>query len=213
MSKLTTKQVEVTRIFCPDASGISQWVTRETIDKNPILNWGNNGTGRHGVYFGDNRYIWEKQGKGKILALRTNGINEDILYGHERPIRRDISNFHKEKGCVVCGSHSDLVCDHKNDLYNDTRVLNEETQTHDDFQCLCNHCNLQKRQVNKKTRETGKRIGATTIPSLAVFGVDFISGDETFNPDDKNAMVGTYWYDPVAFMKELRVLSLAGFTK
>ena len=84
--------------------------------------------------------------------------------------------------------------------------MNEETQREDDFQCLCNHCNLQKRQVNKTTRETGQRIGATTIPSLAVFGVDFIRGDETFNPDDENAMVGTYWYDPIAFMKELRVL-------
>ena len=205
MSRLSKKQLEVTRVFCPNENGVSGWVTRETLDANKILNWGNNGTGRHGIYFGDNRYIWEKQPiMGQITALRTVGLSEDVLYGHTRYIRKDISNYHKAKGCVVCGSQSDLVCDHKNDLYNDARVLNTETQTEDDFQCLCNHCNLQKRQVNKKTRETGKRVGATTIPSVAVFGVDFICGDERFEPNDVNAMVGTYWYDPVAFMRELK---------
>jgi hypothetical protein len=107
-------------------------------------------------------------------------------------------------GCVVCGSRSDLVTDHKNDLYNDLRVLDRKTQTIEDFQCLCNHCNLQKRQVSKVTKETGKRIGATTIPSLAIFGVDFVEGDENIDESDVNAMVGTYWYDPVEFMKKIK---------
>ena len=31
--------------------------------------------------------------------------------------------------------------------------------------------------------------------------MDFIEGDETFDPKDPNAMVGTYWYDPVLFLK------------
>jgi len=204
MSKLSKKQEEVDRVFSPDENGMSVWISRITMDDNTILKWGNNGTGRHGVYFGDNRYIWEKQGKGKITALRTNGINDDILHGHERPIRLDIRKLHKEKGCVVCGSRSDLVCDHKNDLYNDPRVLSMETQTKEDFQSLCNHCNLQKRQVSKETRNAGKRIGATTIPSVAVFGVDYTQGDETFDPSDVDAMVGTYWYDPVDFMKKIK---------
>ena len=205
MSKLTKKQLEVTRVFCPNEIGVSGWVTRETLDANPILNWGKNGTGRHGIYCGDNRYIWEKQPiMGQITALRTIGLSEDVLYGHTRYIRNDIKKYYKEMGCVVCGSHSDLVCDHKNDLYNDPRVLNTETQTLDDFQCLCNHCNLLKRQVSKKTKETMRRFGATGIPSIAVFGVDFISGDESFDLDDINAMVGTYWHDPVAFMTALK---------
>ena len=54
----------------------------------------------------------------------------------------------------------------------------------------------------KKTKQTGKR-GATTIPSLAIFGVDFVEGDETFDETNIVAMVGTYWYDPVDFMKKL----------
>ena len=205
MSRLSKKQLEVTRVFCPNENGVSRWVTRETLDANEILNWGKNGTGRHGIYCGDNRYIWEKQPiMGQITALRTVGLSEDVLYGHTRPIRKDINEFHKLMGCVVCGSNSDLVCDHKNDLYNDPRVLNTVTQTRDDLQCLCNHCNLVKRQVSKKTKETMRRFGATGIPSIAVFGVDFTSGDESFDLNDINAMVGTYWHDPVAFMTALK---------
>jgi hypothetical protein len=43
-----------------------------------------------------------------------------------------------------------------------------------------------------------------TIPSLAIFGIDFVEGDDSFDPNDINAMVGTYWYDPVEFMKKLK---------
>lgn len=202
--KITKKQKEVDDMFHPDEQGCSEWVSRETIAENKMLDWGKNGAARHGVYFADKRYLWEKQGGQKITALRTVGFSEDHLYGAQRPIRKDIHEYHKQMGCVVCGSHSDLVTDHKNDLYNDVRVLDSKTQTVDDFQCLCNHCNLQKRQVSKKTKEIGKRIGAMEIPSLAIFGIDFVEGDERFEVNDINAMVGTYWYDPVDFMKKLK---------
>ncbi len=200
----TKKQVEVDNLFKPDISGNSVWVSREVIGENKMLDWGKNGAARHGVYFSDRRYIWEKQGKGSITALRTIGFSDDELYGAKRPIRKDIHDYHKKIGCVVCGSQSDLVTDHKNDLYNDPRVLDAKTQTIDDFQCLCNHCNLQKRQVSKVTKETGKRVGATTIPIYAVFGIDFIEGNETFDENDINAMVGTFWFDPVEFVKKIK---------
>ena len=202
--KLTKKQQEVDELFQPDISGSSRWVSREEIAGNRILDWGRNGAARHGIYFSDRRYAWEKQGKGSITALRTICYSDDVLYGANRPIRSDIHTHHKKIGCVVCGSHSDLVTDHQNDLYNDPRVLDAKTQTIDDFQCLCNHCNLQKRQVSKVTKEIGKRIGATAIPSLSIFGVDFVEGDETFDETDINAMIGTFWYDPVEFMKKIK---------
>lgn len=204
LDKLSKKQMEVERVFNPDIEGKSKWVSRKEISENAILDWGKNGAARHGVYFGDKRYIWEKEGKGMIKALRTTGFSDNELYGASRPIRPDIDKYHKSMGCVVCGSHSDLVTDHKNDLYNDLRVLDRKTQTIEDFQCLCNHCNLQKRQVSKVTKETGKRIGATKIPSLAIFGVDFVEGDYSIDESDVNAMVGTYWYDPVEFMKKIK---------
>ena len=50
-------------------------------------------------------------------------------------------------------------------------------------------------------KETGKRYGATNIPQFKFKGIDFIRGDETFDPEDPNAMIGTYWYDPIEFMR------------
>jgi hypothetical protein len=105
-----------------------------------------------------------------------------------------------KQACVNCGTSNELCIDHKNDLYNDEKVLNVNTQEVEDFQYLCNHCNIVKREVCQKTRKTCKRFGATNIPKLEHIGIDFIEGDEKIDFDNPNAMVGTYWYDPVAFM-------------
>ncbi len=209
ISKLTKKQVAIDDLFKPNNEGVSDWISREKMNENSVLKWGNNGVTRHGVFHKDDRYNWEFKRKndnpsGKIEAIRTAGINQEKVLEQNRPIRDDIHKYHKATGCVVCGSLSDLVTDHKNDLYNDPRVLNMKTQTKEDFQCLCNHCNLQKRQIAKKTLETGKRYGATNIPSLAIFGIDFIEGDETFDKNNVDAMIGTYWYDPVKFMDYIK---------
>ena len=203
--KLTKKQIIIDNLFKPDEFGNSVWVLKEEIVEIKELDWGNNGIARHGIFFGDKRYNWEKYPKnGAIQKLRTIGFNEDELYGKSRPIRKDIDKYHKKNGCVVCGSFSTLATDHKNDLYNDPRVLNIKTQSLKDFQCLCFHCNLQKRQITKKTLETGKRYSAKNIPSIAIFNIDFIEGDETFDKKDISAMKGTYWYDVVAFMKYIK---------
>ena len=164
---------------------------------------GGNGCGRHGVYFGRSDYNWEiRRGRhNRIDAIRTIGFS-NINNNINRPIRNNIKRHYRQIPCVTCGSHSSLVCDHKNDLYNDPRVLNSQTQTLDDFQSLCNACNLRKRAVNRKTRESGLR--QPPPPSIRVLGIDFTEGNETFNPDNINAMIGTYWYDPIAFMTEVR---------
>ncbi len=212
--KITSKQQEVDRVFAPNSNGYSEWITREILDTNDKLSLGKNGAGRHGIFFGDARYIWEKDTRGTTTsALRLQGFSEDYLHGAERPIRDDIHAFHKPSGaaCIVCGSKSALCTDHKNDLYNDRRVLNRETQTPEDFQCLCNHCNLQKRRIAVVTKQTNKRYKATNIPQLAWLGVDFIEGDETFDSKDPNAMVGTYWYDPVLFLKRAQEIYIERF--
>lgn len=36
---------------------------------------------------------------------------------------------------------------------------------------------------------------------MKVFGVDFIEGDKNYDIDDVDAMKGTFWYDPVAFIE------------
>lgn len=138
----------------------------------------------------------------EILLLRVYGEqNKDM----NRMIRKDIRDAICKLPCVVCGCTTNIECDHKNDLYNDPRVNTVTTQRMDDFQPLCKHCNDQKRQVVKKTKQTGKRYGATNIPSLKALGApDFTVGDETFDPKSVTALVGTYWYDPVEFMHRIR---------
>ena len=133
-----------------------------------------------------------------IKYIKVFGKNDDSKQC-SRSIRKNIKDYWKKHPCCVCGSNTDIECDHKNGLYNDERVNNIETQLIEDFQSLCKHCNDQKRQVEKKTRETGKRYGASNIPSLKIFNIDFTCGDENYDPKDPNALVGTYWYDPIAF--------------
>jgi hypothetical protein len=147
--------------------------------------------------FKTNRKL-EKGNENGVVGFIIHGINNDKKI--KRPIRKDIKQYHKQFNCVFCDA-SKTICDHKSDLYNDKRVLNTKTQTKDDFQSVCNSCNLRKRAVCIKTRMTKTRYGATNIPHLKPFGIDFISGDETYDKNDPNALVGTYWYDPVAFME------------
>jgi len=205
VSKTLTNKQKVDEIFKPDQYGISEWKTRDELS-NSSLQLSTNGNCRHGKFFHDSRFIWEKKiKKRKVVAIRTNGFdvyNNDNI--NKRAIRKDIKDHHYKTGCVCCGSKSDLVIDHKNDLYNDPDVLNMKTQKISDFQCLCRHCNLQKRQVCINTKKNNKRYRATNIPQLKIFGIDFIAGDETFNINDINALKGTYWYDPIAFMEHIK---------
>ena len=143
------------------------------------------------------------KGNSQVYYFKIFGIKNEESGGH--PISKDILEYYKKIPCVNCGSKAELQCDHKNGLYNDPRVLDIKTQTKDDFQSLCRHCNCQKRQIEKKTRETSKRYGATNIPSLAIFNIDFIEGDDTVNLKDINALKGTYWYDPIEFMKHIKI--------
>jgi len=143
--------------------------------------------------------IPEFEGKG-------NGIHYIFIYGEQnlnagRPIGQAIRDALSNKPCVHCGSTSNIEIDHKNGLYNDPRVLNVHTQTVDDFQPLCKHCNDQKRQTIKKMKETGIRPSACDIPIMRAIGFDYLGGDTTYDINDPNTMVGTYWYDPLVFAK------------
>jgi hypothetical protein len=162
------------------------------------------------------KYSWDPEDP-EIEEIKTlippsdgvgNWIHLIMIYGEQnlssgRPIGQSIREALSDGPCVTCGTNSNIEIDHKNGLYNDERVLSLSGQTADDFQPLCKHCNDQKRQTYKKMKETGIRYGATSIPALKMFGVDYISGDASYDINDPNTMVGTYWYDPVVFMKVL----------
>lgn len=137
-----------------------------------------------------------------IYMIKVYGIQD---LSSSRPIRKDIRAALENSACIVCGTRHSIEIDHKNGLYNDPRVLNTQTQTIDDFQPLCKHCNDQKRQTYCEMKKTGKRYPVTNIPSLKIYNIDFIQGNEEYNPEDVNAMVGTYWYDPIKFHEGIKL--------
>jgi 5-methylcytosine-specific restriction endonuclease McrA len=200
--RLSKKQIQVDILFKPNAQGISEWIKREAIDKTS-LNWGGNGNCRHGIYFGDNRFIWKKKsGKnGKITHLRTAGFSENELHGASRPVRGDIKKHFSNLECLHCGSRTGIIADHKNGLYNDPRVLNPITQIIDDFQPLCQGCNTIKREWERKTRVQKKRQPPPPCIRLLSGGALFTRGDSTFNENDTEWYKGTYWGDIDAFCK------------
>ena len=111
----------------------------------------------------DNKKMIEEYKKErKDKGLKCKGVIGFIIQGEnkdeqkKRPIHKDIKKFHSQFPCVKCGANK-TICDHKNDLYNDPRVLDINTQTKEDFQPLCNNCNLRKRAVSLKRDKEKKR--------------------------------------------------------
>jgi hypothetical protein len=103
----------------------------------------------------------------------------------------------------VCGSNSDVICDHKNDLYNDERVLNSTTQVLCDFQPLCNHCNLQKRQICKEEEQNQRIYSAKNIQRYKKYRFDFPWEKKVFDRNDIYCKNDTYWFDPVEFENKI----------
>ena len=182
--------------WCRRSAWVSYKVATMKINGNIIYLWDALDEEKENI-----KEVFKTYPTGKGCNIKYIGIFGLLNVIMSRQISDDIKNYYKQFSCCACGRNTDLICDHKNDLYNDPRVLNVKTQTKEDFQSLCNQCNLLKRQVSKNTKKLNKRYEATNIPMLKVFGIDFINGDETYNPDDFDAMKGTYWYDPVAFME------------
>jgi hypothetical protein len=116
----------------------------------------------------------------------------------QHPICKNIKKIIQKMNCVVCGT-TETICDHKNDLYNDINVLQTQTQKIIDFQPLCNHCNLQKRQINKREKETNKLYSAKNIQKYKIYPFEFPWEKKAFDVNDIYCKIGTFWYDPVEF--------------
>tara|TARA_R110002012_G_scaffold253614_2_gene432664 strand:+ start:106 stop:831 length:726 start_codon:yes stop_codon:yes gene_type:complete len=144
---------------------------------------------------GDDNY----HGSGTVVYyLQFFGKGDKIIdQGIKPEIRKEICKLL----CSNCKTNIDIQCDHKNDLKNDPRVLSYDTQTMDDFQPLCRHCNDVKRGVKCEMMKLGKRIGAKKLD----YNVDFTQGDETLDMDDPDWYKGTYWGDCKAFKQSLNM--------
>ena len=94
------------------------------------------------------------------------------------------------------------------DLYNDIRVLSVKTQLISDFQPLCNHCNLQKREICKTEKQTKKLYSAKNIQMLKIHPFEFHWEKKVFNINDITCKNGTFWFDPVEFNRNISVYSM-----
>jgi hypothetical protein len=202
-------------------------ISRNELKKYKNLDWGNNGIGdRWANKLFNYSVIYSNNKKYKTYSENINDkIPEEILKDYHnnnkkgiigifvhskrntiqnRPINKHIRKQIIKQSCVVCGSTSDIICDHKNDLYNDERVLDIKTQTIDDFQALCNHCNLQKRIICQKEKENQKLYSAKKIPLLNSFGIEFPWEKKIYDENDINCKKDMFWYDPVEFGKKVK---------
>ena len=141
----------------------------------------------------------------RVIGMFALGGKREVPINRTNP-RNDIYQCLKKGPCVFTGSCSDIEVDHKNDLYNDPRVADPNTQRESDFQPFTKHINDVKRSARVRANQTGVRSSAYDIPMLRVFASDlqlpeYIKGGHSFDKDDPTATEGTLWHDPIAFMK------------
>jgi 5-methylcytosine-specific restriction endonuclease McrA len=147
-----------------------------------------------------NKYRLENTKMKGIIGIFVHSKRLNVV---KRPIKKEIGTAIKKRSCVSCGSRSEIICDHKNDIYNDEDVLNTKTQVESDFQPLCNHCNLQKRQIFKDETKNNKIYSAKNLEKYVAFKFEFPWEKKVFDVNDINTKTDTYWYDPVEFNKKI----------
>jgi hypothetical protein len=211
MSRTNKNEKLVDIIFKPNKiTGISIWIKKETINKTD-LKLGNNGNIRQNIPW-TSKYIWEIKRKndkprGTPLEFRTIGFSNNKLQKH--PISLQIRNkkLSKYQNCLHCGNHKDLCIDHKNDMYNDLRVLDIETQHENDFQVLCNKCNKDlKHQAHEKEKKSRKLYNVKNL-GLSIFKNDKFNYPweislTNYDETNKNCKIYTYWYDIEEFHRK-----------
>ena len=229
-----TNNKEIIQLVRELSNNFTTIISKNIIDKHPILQWGNNGIGDRWVKKIFNYTVIQKNkiktysenddekiNIEEIKLFQQNNIGIGIIgimvhsvkinNTSSRPIKKEINDYYKKLPCVSCGSNSELTVDHKNDLYNDKDVLDKKIQKKEDFQTLCNHCNLQKRQICKKEKETNKLYSALNIPMFQIFKDEFFVNNNKFDWENnvfdiknKDSKIGSYWYDPVQFVKNIK---------
>lgn len=211
------------------SNNFTQIIPRDIIKKYDILNWGDNGIGDRWAKKKFNYSVIYKNGKinnysenindkldttllenflQEMQETNNKGIIGIFVYSkrlniEKHPISKKIDKEIKKRSCVSCGSKYDIICDHKNDLYNNSLVLDLKTQCLDDFQPLCNHCNLQKRQISKEEKLKKKIYSAKNLDKYQIFPFEFPWEKKIFDINDIYTKNDTYWYDPVEFNNKI----------
>ncbi len=192
----------------------TDWVFVEDLIKKGVK-WSVNGNirkekpgplGIFGKYF-----IWEykRVRNNKIIKLRIIGIDNNYteLERYKTTIPSIVHKYYKKNKlkCIHCGTHKNVLPDHKDDLYIVDAYHIKEHEIGQFFQPLCNACNLLKRGVSTKLKKTGLRQPPPyCITSLGF--PKFWKGDETLNKNSDKPLEGTYWYDIKAFREQFSVI-------
>lgn len=222
-----TKSNATELTVCELSNNYTTIISREICSQHKQLNWGNNGIGdrwcgkkfNYSVIYGNKRSKTYSENDCDIITdeildkfdwniKKTSGIVGIFVYSvrqnvDKRPIRADIHKETKTQCCVSCGTRNEIVTDHKNDLYNDARVLESKTQVLDDFQPLCNHCNLQKRQVSKVEVTAKQLYSAKNLHQYRVYPFEFPWEKRGWDETDITCKRDSYWYDPVEFNRKI----------
>jgi len=207
---MATQKELFIKLANPNRDGISRWVnTSEFINDYSSLellnglSWGRKSSSLA------KQYILEVDKSitsgNKIDRIRLNGFNTSQTSNHTQTIRSDIKKEIAKQRCVVLGTtrscdHKTEV-DHKDGRKDDNRVMTTATQKIEDFQPLSKPANDAKRQFCKECKETNLRYDAKKHMG---YTVSFIKGD--INYTDELGCIGCFWYDPIAFRKELKLI-------
>jgi hypothetical protein len=187
----------VLKLFNPDENGVSRWVYKEECvgEFTSLLprngnHWYRN-TGLSHLIFVKEILVEEKTIRWKFDGLKDKTPT--------RPISESVRKELEGNPCAHTGfkgtTNNSMVIDHKNGRYDDERVLNVETQTPDDFQCLCNQANLQKRSDCLDCVKTGNRFDAKMLG----YSVSQIEGTEKY----EGTCNGCYWADCIKFKQKI----------
>lgn len=203
---MATQQELFLELAQPNEKGISRWVyTSEFVGKYSSLellnglSWGRKSSTLAKTYNVEtDKSITPGN---KIDRIRLNGFNTCHTSTHTQSIRSDIKQEISRQRCVILGTNRS--CDHKTEVdhkdgrKNDSRVMNTSTQTIEDFQPLSKPANDAKRQFCKECKETNLRYDAKKLG----YTISFTKGN--INYTDEIGCSGCFWYDPIAFRKEL----------
>lgn len=141
-------------------------------------------------YLGKKYDIVREHLAGRIYSIKCDGpVRENYA---KQNIRKDIYDAVISKKCAILNISTNIECDHKEGMKDDSRLNDLSSQRVSDFQPLCKTANDAKRSHCKKCIAKKKRFDA----KLLGYKESFIYGDE-----NTRSCVGCYWYDPKEFNK------------
>ena len=184
---------KVIELFNPNSDGISKWVSVDDF-ASVELKWGNNGHGRHGVFFNVSQLKWEKKTADStttVTHLRTVGWNTTAAFD-QRISPKVKKHFEGKNLCSISLlpiSKTLREIDHRygNKTHPDYVALyGSKDQDPKNFQLIFSVLNSAKRQICKVCCETKIRPAHPTL--------GFVEGDQTHA--DRFPCKGCYLAEP-----------------